>query len=395
MSAPPAERRSVVLAGWAETRRGIFPDLPLRDLITSAARPALTAAGRDDVDLLITASAATGLLTGQRMLAELTRDHLRLSTDRAWHIEAGLATGGLALAHAIEQLRAGVVRSALIVGVEQVSQADPQRLLEAQWSFTDVALEAEQGATPAMQHALVARTYAQRYDVDASFTPLAKWATKRAIHSATAASNGDRALQRPNPAHPLTALDFASPVDGAAAVVLTSDAARDTVDQAQIHVAGSGVARDRFRLGARADLLDWRALPDAHAQAADEAGWSIHDAQLAEIADPSTLALIVSSEMLALIPQGRGLADWATRNPAQLGRAEAPIVNPTGGALGGGDTWGASGIAQLARAADQLAGNVGPAQLPDVTRAATVSIGGIASVATCLLLERSQATGQS
>jgi acetyl-CoA acetyltransferase len=169
---------------------------------------------------------------------------------------------------------------------------------------------------------------------------------------------------------PLTLL-MCSPIsDGAAAVVLMSEAAARR--------AGTGGPRVRasvVRSGNRHDRDDPTSGSTARAARAafEAAGLGPEDLDCAEVHDASAPAELMVYEQIGLAAPGAGpelLASGRTRLGGEL------PVNTSGGLLSKGHPIGATGIAQICESTWQLRGEAGPRQVEGARVALTQNGGG-------------------
>jgi acetyl-CoA C-acetyltransferase len=161
---------------------------------------------------------------------------------------------------------------------------------------------------------------------------------------------------------PLTDLDIAQPVDGAVVVVLATESKAEQLRGKPVWLTGTGWCNGSPNLETR----DW-VSPEYVARAArmayDQAGITDpkHYFDFAEVDDTYTY-----KELQHLVALGLASACDAGRN-AELGKTarngKRP-VNVSGGALGMGYMYEATGLARFYCAVQQLRGEAGAMQLP-------------------------------
>jgi benzoylsuccinyl-CoA thiolase BbsB subunit len=116
----------------------------------------------------------------------------------------------------------------------------------------------------------------------------------------------------------------------------------------------------------------------AIAQAYEQAGVTPGDVDVAELHDAFTVAELLYYETLGFCGPGEGAKFLAAGGPLVGGSV---AVNPSGGLISRGHPVGATGVAQMVEAYQQLTGTAGERQQPDAQVAVThVTGGGIAGV---------------
>lgn len=150
-------------------------------------------------------------------------------------------------------------------------------------------------------------------------------------------------LASPNVATPLKSLMMARPVDGAVAVLLSSESIARRVARTPVWVTGMGSAADRHSFAARkAGALE--ACESAAAAAFAHGGWKKPTASLAEVSASSAITELMVLESIGLAKRGRGIA--------LLGDS-GTTVNRSGGSLPANPIM-ATGLARLSEASRQL-----------------------------------------
>jgi acetyl-CoA C-acetyltransferase len=152
---------------------------------------------------------------------------------------------------------------------------------------------------------------------------------------------------------PLQLFDCCPTSDGAAAVVVM---ARDRVGEARgipIDVLASVQTRGAARIAGHPDLCSFDATVSAAARAFDIAGVRAQDIDVVELHDCFSIAEIIDSEDLGLVPRGQGGA-WALEGRTAPDGQVA--INPSGGLLAKGHPVGATGVGQLYEVVQQLRG---------------------------------------
>ncbi|MEM8824089.1 MAG: thiolase family protein, partial [Pseudomonadota bacterium] len=173
-------------------------------------------------------------------------------------------------------------------------------------------------------------------------------------------------------ADPLTLLQCCPTGDGAAAVILVSEAKRRALGRRGATVRASVLHSGKATTGFRNMLT-----PEITFHSADEAYESAEmgpeDLDVVELHDAFTIAELVYYEALGLCEKGGSaelLRGGATTYGGQV------VVNPSGGLLAKGHPVGASGVAQAVEAFWHLTGQAGSRQVENAQRALTHVTGG-------------------
>ena len=360
----------------------------LRDLGAQAIRLALEDAGHEKVSALYVGNAYGSTISGQAQLAPLLASAAGLSGIEGYRIEAGEASGGAALRAGYLAVASGAVDCAIVCGVEKHSDLTPDERYVAQSVSLDSDFEAVHGATLPVLAALVMRAYCERYCIaPAEFEGF----------SVNAHRNGNRnplAMYRnllrpgafsraPQIATPISMLDMAPAGDGAAALVLAAADMAPRNGRLPILIRGSAVATDTLALAERADFTHLAAAARSTEDALAGAGLARDDIQLFELHDAFTILSALSLEAAGFVEAGMG-GRLAAEYGAGVGQ---PAISSAGGLKARGNVGGATGIYQAAEACQQLRGEAGDNQLPNLRNALLQNLGGLAATAVTHILQ--------
>ncbi|MGE4427635.1 MAG: thiolase family protein [Solirubrobacteraceae bacterium] len=331
-----------------------------------------TGADRDDIDVAVTGTALGGSLVGQRILKRLDMTGIPVI-----NVENACATGATAVHVATQLVIAGQARAVIAVGVEQLSALGGGTL---PLDLTDV--EAAQGSVMPAVYAMRASRYLWEHGASAEDMAQVTVKNRRAgAHNPIARFQSevtlDDVLASPMICDPLTLLQCSSNSDGAAAVLVCSPEYAASLTSPPIVIRASVVLSGEYSNGPRNMLV-----PDitvrAVAQAYDDAGITAWDVDLAEVHDAFTIAELLYYETLGFCAPGDGAKFLADGGPLPGGSV---AVNSSGGLISRGHPVGATGVAQMVEAYEQLTGIAGDRQLANAEVAVThVTGGGIAGV---------------
>jgi acetyl-CoA C-acetyltransferase len=301
---------------------------------------------------------------GQVSAGAVWHDTLGLNPRPLVRVEAGGASGALALQAARAYLRAGLASVALVFGAEAAGKRHAPGVVQRVYARSfDAEWDAPAGgAIPSYALSIAAHMRAHGTTED-DFARVVVKNRGAAVHNPDARTNRavtlDEVLASPRVAGAYKRLDCSPLADGAAAVVLARADARlpggARRDRPAIAFAASGSATDTVRPGDRDALDHFPAKRLAARRAYQEA--AIHDpaAQIdvVEAYDPFSGAELQAIEDLGLAPPGGAAAALAAGRYDPGGSLP---VNTSGGLLGMGGAPGATGIAQAAWLARQLRG---------------------------------------
>ncbi len=364
--------------------------LSIGELAEAAGRAALADAGLAAVDALYVGNAYGAAYNQQTQLGSLIAGDLGLAGVESYCCEAGDASGAVALRTGYLAVAAGAAKTALVLGVEKVTDMVGLARNTARSVSLNADYEATNGATLTSMAALLMRRYMLEHEVGlAQFEGFSVNAHRNgALNPKAMYRNPLRTgafSKAPMIAEPVSLFDSAPDADGAAALVLApADEAVDLSPQ-PVLLAGSAVATDSLMLQDRMDPLHFAAVERSAAQALDQAGLSTSDLDLLELHDSYTIMTALALEAMGFSARGRGWR-WAQVNGEKLAlNGELPISS-FGGLKSRGNPSGATGVYQAAEATLQLRGEAGENQVANARTALVQNLGGLASSAVTHIL---------
>jgi acetyl-CoA C-acetyltransferase len=385
--------RKVAIVGAAMTKFGELWDRSLRDIGLESGMLALMDAKMETerVQALFLGNMSAGRFIQQEHIGALIADHAGLA-DRnvpATRVEAGGASGGLALRQGYLAVASGAHDYVVVGGAEKMTDVSDQDAEETMSFAADQEWEVFFGATLASLYALMARRHMHEFGT----TPeqLAQVAVKNHTHGSANPKaqfrnklKVEQVLRAPRVAEPLGVLDCSPISDGGAAVVLTTiENARELTDT-PVLIAGSAQASDTLSLHDRWSLTSQRATRIAAETALKQARRSLDDVHVAELNDGFTIGEVIALEDLGFLPAGEG-GRAAEEGLTALG-GKLP-VNTSGGLKARGNPPGATGIAQVVELYDQLLGRAEGRQVDDARVALAHNVGGTGATVTVHVLE--------
>ncbi len=382
----------VRVAGTGITAFGNMPERTGRDLFAQASIAAVEDSGVDraDVDAVFYGNFMGELAEHQGHQGPLMAEAAGVHAP-ATRYEAACASAGAAVRDAVYRIRAGAADVVLVGGVERMTNLGTAGATEALAIAADDLWEVRAGMTFPGAYALMAQAYFTEYGGERE--DLAHIAVKNhenALPNEKAqyrsAIEVSDVLEAPMVSSPLGLYDSCPLSDGAAAMVLTSEAyAKEHDLEAPVAVTGTGQGGDRLALHDREHLARSPAARKAGEEAYADAGIDADDVDIAEVHDCFTIAEVLAIEALDLAGVGEGIS--AARDGRTTADGETP-VNLSGGLKAKGHPVGATGVSQIAEIADMLAGeHPNSSFVEDATTGVAHNAGGTVASATVHVVE--------
>jgi acetyl-CoA C-acetyltransferase len=370
--------REVAIVGIGQTPVAEHWDKSLRVLAGEAAAAALNDARRERADGLFVGNMLSGPLNRQENLGALIADWVGLRGVEAVKVEAACGSGAAALRAGLIAVASGAMDSALVVGVEKMTETVGPQTTAALATAADADWEAAQGLSFVALNALIMRRYMHEFGWQhADFAPFSINAHANAAHNPNArlpdpisATDYHRARMV---ADPINLLD-ASPIgDGAAAVVLAPAEGHRRNGQPIITIAASASATDSIAVHDRRDPLWLAAAEESARRAYAQAGLGPADVDVFELHDAFSIMAALSLEACGFAERGQGprLALEGQIGP----RGRVPIAT-RGGLKARGHPVGATGVYQIVELVEQLRGEAGMSQVPGAKIGMAQNIGG-------------------
>lgn len=386
--------RKVFVTGIGSTPFGRHPDADIQALAIRAADAAIRETGidRKQVGALYLGNFVAGPLVGQEVLAGLVADGLGLGQIPCTKVEGACASGGIAFRHAALAIATGLCDVALAVGVEKMTRADTPTVTAALNCAMDNRADGVSGLTFPGLFGLVWKLHAARYgttrsDVSSVVRKNKANGLRNPLAQMAADIDDDAIHNSALICDPLRLFDCCPVSDGAAAVLLVSEELARECGVPAIEVAASVQTRGSARIAGHPDLCSFDATVAAARKAFEIAGHGPSDVDFIELHDCFSIAEIVDSEDLGVVPRGEG-AIWAREGRTRID-GDMPI-NPSGGLLAKGHPVGATGIGQIYESVLQLRGDH-PNQVRGARIALTHNLGGTGVACSVNILRRADA----
>lgn len=371
--------RKVAILGIGQIKIDEHWDLSLRELGGNAAFAAMQDAGMDKVDALFVGNMLSPLVSGQNQLGTFFADWIGLWKQEAVKVEAACASGAAALRAGLMAVASGDIESALVVGVEKMTDKAGHDVTSALATAADADYEVEQGISFVGINALVMRRYMHEFGWrHEDFAPFSINAHANAMHNPFARLHEKITVEKFEKssmvATPINLMD-ASPIgDGAAAVIIVpAEKVTSLGNRPRITVAGSASATDSIAVHSRKDPLFLSAAYESSKRAYEMANITRADIDVFELHDAFSIMSALSLEACGFAERGQGVRLGLDNEISPNGRV--PVCT-RGGLKARGHPVGATGMYQIVEVVQQLRGECGKTQVDGATIGMAQNIGG-------------------
>ena len=371
--------REVAILGIGQTKIDEHWDQSLREIGGNAAFAAMEDAGMDKVDALFVGNMLSPLVSGQNQLGTFLSDWIGLWGQESVKVEAACASGAAGLRAGLMAVASGDVDSALVIGVEKMTDKAGHDVTAALATAADADYEVEQGVSFVGINALIMRRYMHEYGwKHADFAPFSINAHANAMHNPFARLHQKITLDQFEKsamiATPVNLLDASPTGDGAAAVVLVPAAKVASLNgKPRVLIAGSASATDSIAVHSRKDPLFLSAAYQSAKRAYEMAKVSPEDIDVFELHDAFSIMSALSLEACGFAERGQGVRLGLDNEITPQGRV--PICT-RGGLKARGHPVGATGMYQVVEVVQQLLGECNGTQVDGAKVGMAQNIGG-------------------
>ena len=345
----------IEIAGYGQTKFGELYDHSLIDLMTEATDTALAKAGISiaEVDAVFIGNMISGEVSDQSHLGAVFSEKYNFN-GAAYRVEGACASGSLAIYSAVQALKAGSIDTALVIGVEKMTDYDSSVIGRFLMQAASQE-ERDAGLSFPGLYALMAKAYMAEFNLSREELALAPFLMhKNAVHNEKAQFRKeftvDQILGSAMIADPLRLLDCSPISDGGAAIILKRV---ETTNGNCAYIAGIEVATDSISLSKRENIFSLKAAREASKKLRNKLNFSVDDVQVLEVHDCFSVALFMALEDLGFAEQGRSVE--LVKNIID-GKSDL-ILNPSGGLKACGHPVGATGVKQIIELAKCINGD--------------------------------------
>ena len=374
--------REVAVVGIGQTKVTEHWDKSLKELAGDAILNALHDADINFFDALYVGNMMSASANKQQNISTQIADWVGAQGSETLHIESACSSGGAAFRTALMAVASNHIQSAVVVGVEKMTDSPSNEITAYLATAADTDWEAAQGVSFVGLNALLMQRYMHEYGWEKDdFSFFSINAHQNAINNPYARLHmkidKERFIKSGIICDPISLMD-ASPIgDGAAAVVLIPlDEASKKTAKNLIRVAGSAAASDTIAIHSRKDPTWLTASEISSKKAYSQAGIQPDDIDLFEYHDAFTIMAALSLESSGFAERGKGVR-LALDEEIKLS-GSIPVAT-MGGLKARGHPVGATGVFQIVEAVQQLRGQAGENQITGAQWAMAQNIGGSGS----------------
>jgi acetyl-CoA C-acetyltransferase len=374
--------REVAILGIGQTPVAEHWDKSLREIAGEAVFAALKDAERDTADGLFVGNMMSGILSKQENLGALVADWVGLRGIEAIKVEAACGSGAAALRAGLMAVTSGMMESALVLGVEKMTETTTAEVTAALATAADADYEAAEGLSFVAINALVMRRYMYEYGwKHGDFASFSINAHANAVNNPNARLRDPITEQDYHKARmvadPINLLDASPMGDGAAAIyIVPADSIYPAAwynGRPPVRIVGSGSATDTVAVHDRREPTWLSASYESANRAYKQAGLSPADIDFFELHDAFSIMAALSLEGCGFAERGQGPRLGLEGEIFLKGRLPLATM---GGLKARGHPVGATGIYQIVEATLQLRCEAGPNQIDGVEIGMTQNIGG-------------------
>ncbi|WP_370652304.1 acetyl-CoA acetyltransferase [Caballeronia sp. TF1N1] len=383
-----------LIIGWSHLPFGKLDALEPEEMISKSASGAIEHAGIDAsvIDSVHIGTFNAGFVYQDFPSALIFNSIPSLRYAATVRCENACATGSAALYSALDAVRSGRSKYALVIGMEKMTSIPTKEVGDILQKCSYAKEEAGVPGGFAGIFGTIAQAYFDKYgDQSDALAAIAAKNHRNGMANPYAHMRRDfgfdfcRNPSEKNPfvAGPLKRTDCSLISDGAAAMIIAADNVATSPRRA-IAFRSSLQISDYLPLSRR-DKTRFEGAQRAWQHGLEQAKLTLDDLSFVETHDCFTIAELLEYEAMGLAKSGEGarvILDGVTAKDGKL------PVNPSGGLKAKGHPIGATGVSMHVMAAMQLANEAGDMQIPNATFAGVFNMGGAAVTNYLSILER-------
>jgi len=371
--------RKVAILGIGQTKVDEHWELSLREIGGNAAFATMQDAGMDRVDALFIGNMLSPMVSGQNQLGTFFSDWIGLWGQESVKVEAACASGAAAFRTGLMAVASGEIDSALVVGVEKMTDKAGHDVTSALATAADADYEVEQGISFVGINALVMRRYMHEFGwKHEDFAPFSINAHANAMHNPFARLHQRISVEQFEKSSmvstPINLLD-ASPIGdgGAAVIIVPAEKVTSVKGRPRVVVAGSSSATDSIAVHSRKDPMFLNAAYESSKKAYEMAGVTTKDIDVFELHDAFSIMAALSLEACGFAERGKGVRLGLDNEISPKGLV--PVCT-RGGLKARGHPVGATGMYQIVEVVQQLRSECGETQVNGARVGMAQNIGG-------------------
>ena len=361
---------------------GVFgrrSDATVQELAFEPFRDALEDAGIERKDLDASVIGSVPEYHKQRSLPGVVQEYLGLNPKPTWLTEVACASGSAAIRTGWMAIKAGVHDIVAVIGCQKMTELSTPEILALMGRVGEVQWESVFGTTFPAYYALFAKRHMHEFGTTRE--NLVQVAIKNHYYGARnplalfqKEITMEKALASEEIATPFHVYDCCANADGAACVILASEARAKEISKTPVWLDGMACATASMSVLRRPNLVGLPSAEEAASVAYKMAGVGPEDIKVADVHDCFTVAEILAYEDLGFCKKGEG-GHFIEDRQSYIGGKVA--VNVDGGLKAKGHPIGATGVSMTTEIVKQLRGDAGERQVPDADVGLTHNVGGI------------------
>ena len=368
------ELRTPVIVGGGMTKFG-RREASFRDLISEAGKACFDNNKNidpKDIDGFILCTVFPERSAYQGHPAPLGCEILGLRPEKLFHrVETQCGTGTIGIRDAYAAIASGLSDMCMVLGVEKLYCPVQTDVYTNMLGGMDREWEGCNGVTPAAMFSMFAQKHMEKYGT--TVEQLAKVVVKNHTHANKFPYSRfygrydkepitiDTVRSSQMVAAPLTVYDCCSNSDGGAAVIMTTEErAKDLTDKPMYILGTNQVCHGYTWATMYEDFSTFPAAKICAQNAYKMAGITPDDIDVVELHDCFSITEVILTEEFGFCQKGEGgrfveagLSDYGGK----------VVINPSGGLLGNGHPFGATGVRQAIEILTQLRGEAGERQV--------------------------------
>jgi acetyl-CoA C-acetyltransferase len=370
---------SVGIVGIGHGVFGRRSDATVQELAFEAFRDALEDAGIERKDLDASVIGSVPEYHKQRSLPGVVQEYLGLNPKPTWLTEVACASGSAAIRTGWMAIKAGVHDIVAVIGCQKMTELSTPEILALMGRVGEVQWESVFGTTFPAYYALFAKRHMHEFGTTRE--NLMQVAIKNHYYGARNPMalfqkeiTMEKALASEEVATPFQVYDCCANADGAACVILASEARAKEISKTPVWLDGMACATASMSVLRRPNLVGLPSAEEAASVAYKMAGVGPEDIRVADVHDCFTVAEILAYEDLGFCKKGEG-GHFIEDRQSYIGGKVA--VNVDGGLKAKGHPIGATGVSMTTEIVKQLRGDAGERQVPEADVGLTHNVGGI------------------
>jgi len=375
--------------GIGQIQIGEHWDKSLKEMAGEAGLLALSDANFPKIDALFIGNMMSGSANRQLHLNALIADWMGYRGNESYVFESACSSGAAAFRTGVIALGSGHIETALIIGLEKMTDSPSSEITNTLATAADADLEVDMGVSFVALNALLMRRYMYEYGwKNADFAGFSINAHANAVSNPYARFRKPISekifLESGMVCDPINLMDASSIGDGSAAIVVTNNK-KYINEKLKISVVGSTANSDSISIQNRSDPIWLSGAEISSKNAYKQAGISADDIDVFEYHDAFSIMAALSLEACGFAERGKGprlALDGEIRPDGRI-----PVATK-GGLKARGHPVGATGIYQIAEVVQQLRGEAGSTQVSPNNYGMAQNIGGSGSNIITHILKR-------